>query len=149
VGVVIVQALPRLAIPIIVAVVVRREHGSWPSLADLIDPRWLRLVATHVAFSTLALVATLVGMRHFCPLVVDDTGIMFGPLLRLRWDEVKSARVRNWLGVPHLHIARHRGFAWWLAMNYAGPRPLLDTVRDRAPADSPLRNLGGRDSGSR
>lgn len=72
---------------------------------------------------------------------VHGAGIDYGLFYRLYWKDVSSARFRNFVGLPYLFIERKQAPGWWLPLYLKGKRPLLESLADNAPEESPIRKL--------
>ena len=72
---------------------------------------------------------------------VHDAGIDYGLFNQLLWQDVVSARLRKFVGLPYLFIERQNKSGWWLPLYLGGKRPLVESLADKAPEGSPIKQL--------
>jgi hypothetical protein len=72
---------------------------------------------------------------------VHDAGIDYGLFNQLLWQDVSSARFRKFVGLPYLFIERQNKSGWWLPLYLRGNRPLVESLADKAPEGSPIKQL--------
>jgi hypothetical protein len=73
--------------------------------------------------------------------VLTDGGLVLYGTWKLRWEDVRSARLRTVLGSQYLHVVRRGRLqpSLWVPLYFVGSRPLATALRDHAPTDSPIR----------
>ena len=123
---------------------------SWSWL--LVDGVFIAIVA-YAATATLGvnLIGIFLGVALFVILFgtlvfgfavrVHDAGIDYGLFNQLLWQDVSSARFRKFVGLPYLFIERQNKSGWWLPLYLRGNRPLVESLADKAPEGSPIKQL--------
>jgi hypothetical protein len=74
-------------------------------------------------------------------LVIRDDGITLYRVNRLRWEDVRDARLIRIPLLPHMIVRRRRGFfrAWWVPLHFRGPRGFREVILEGCPKDNPVR----------
>lgn len=123
---------------------------SWSWL--LIDGVFIAIIAGGVTATLgVTLLGVLLGIALFAILLgaltlgfavrVHDAGIDYGLFHHLLWQDISSARFRKFVGLPYLFIERENKPGWWLPLYLRGSRPLVESLADKAPEGSPVRQI--------
>jgi hypothetical protein len=73
------------------------------------------------------------------PVTVTHEGVLYSRVFRLRWDEVRSASVRNVLGLQYLLVRRTRGLPWWISLDLTNGRSVKEALLLKSPPANPIR----------
>jgi hypothetical protein len=121
---------------VLLSPVVAADLYAFVTYPALLEPPFFQLLLLWFAF--LSLFVVFVWLLRI-PVVVENRGIRFAWLFRMRWEDVTDATIRKSLGFTMLIVARRRARPWqpWLYM-YGGLPEFLAT---HAPEGNPLRKI--------
>ncbi len=72
---------------------------------------------------------------------ISADGIVLYRMNKLGWSDIKSARLRTFLGIRHIYIQRNKGVSWWLPLYFRGPCPIKTALLQFVPEENVLHQV--------
>ena len=69
---------------------------------------------------------------------IGPEGIRLYRINMLRWNDVKSARKKRYLGLRYLLVKRQKGMNYWVPLYFTGDTPIEAALQKNVPPKNPI-----------